>query len=115
MSQAETQPSAIYPIAEVQGLYRTIAELRQQLAALQAAQTLGSADVVILREMREPMTRAQISEATGMHADYVHVRLSRLQGMGLIEMCGRAKRIGGGKGGTPWLWRVKPPDGQAFA
>lgn len=100
--------TALYPIAEVQGLYRTIAELRQQLAALQSAQTLGAADVVILREMQGPMTRAQISAATGMTAGYVQVRLHRLHGMGLIEMCGRAKRIGGGKGGTPWLWKVKP-------
>lgn len=98
-----TGAQASYPIEEVQGLYRTIVELRQQLATLQAA------------KMLEPMTRAQIADATGMHSNYVHVRLARLQGMGLIEMCGRAKRIGGGKGGTPWLWRVKPPDGQAFA
>ena len=43
--------TALYPIAEVQGLYRTIAELRQRVADLESAQTLGAADRVILRAM----------------------------------------------------------------
>lgn len=91
---------------DVQGLYRTIAELRQQLAALQAAQTIGAADVVILREMREPMTRAQIAEATGMHAHYIHMRLDRMRIMGTVEVSGSVVRKGSGS--RPWLWRVKP-------
>lgn len=53
--------TALYPITEVQGLYRTIAELRQHIADLEAAQTLGAADRVILRAMEgREMTRAQI-------------------------------------------------------
>lgn len=92
---------------ETQALRDTIATLRQRIADLESAQTLGAADRVILRalEVRE-MIRVQIGAATGMHADYVHTRLRLLAVMGRIESCGVAKRPKG-SGLSPVLWRVK--------
>lgn len=100
--------TAQYPIAEVQGLYRTVAELRQRIADLESAQTLGAADRVILRELEgREMTRASIAEATNMHPEYVTVRLHRLAAMSRVERCGTARRLGETRGAHPVLWRIK--------
>ena len=100
--------TAQYPIAEVQGLYRTVATLRQRIADLESAQTLGAADRVILRALEgREMTRVQIAEATNMRKEYVMVRLRLLAAMSKVEKCGATRRQGGGSGRTPVLWRIK--------
>lgn len=92
---------------EVQALRDTIATLRQRIADLESAQTLGQADYVILRALEgREMTRVQISAATSMNADYVHTRLRLLAVMDRIESCGVAKRPKG-SGLSPVLWRIK--------
>jgi len=95
---------ALYPVDEVRGLYATISALRQRLQQLGDSAHLGQADVVLLRAMdgRE-MTRRELAIATGMHADYLHVRLYRLRAAGLVEMAGRRPRSG--KGNCEWTWR----------
>lgn len=100
--------AALYPVAEVQGLYRTIYELRQRIADLESAQTLGAADRVILRAMEgREMTAGQIGVATGMVQRYAAQRVYRLAAMGKVEKCGEAKRQGGGSGKNQVLWRIK--------
>lgn len=93
---------------EVQALRDTIAALRQRIADLESAQTLGAADHVILRALEgREMTRAQIGEATNMHKEYVTVRMHRLAAMSRVERCGTARRPGETRGAHPVLWRVK--------
>jgi hypothetical protein len=93
------------PADELKRLYATIADLRERLAAHGETSPLGAADVVLLRAMREPMTRRQLAAETRMSAGYLHVRLNRLRAMGYVHACGRLSRIGSGKGQGEWIWQ----------
>lgn len=94
--------TALYPVAEVQRLYATIADLRERLLAAGDRAELGAADVVLLRALADQTkTRRELAAETRMAPGYLHIRLYRLRAMGRIEQAGRKPRTGKGQG--EWL------------